>query len=218
MVVALPEDLRHLAWIAESDRPLVVCDIDEVTLAFVSPFMAFLTTRGYELQPRSFRLTGNILDLRTGAAADRATVSDLIESFFLEQARWQRPVDRVQPSLAALSEIADVIFLTAMAPRHFQTRRELLDSHDLPYPMIATEDAKGTILKLVHGDRQTKVAFVDDIAANLYSVRETLPNAFLVNLMANDAFRALAPDPGAAIARPATWPDAQREIGTFLND
>ncbi len=217
MIAALPEDLRHLAWIAESDRPLVVCDIDEVTLAFVSPFMAFLATRGYELRPRSFRLTGNILDIETGVAADRATVGELIESFFLEQTRWQHPVEHVRPSLTALSDIADIIFLTAMPPRHFQTRRELLDSHDLPYPMIATEDAKGAILKLVHGDRQTKVAFVDDIAANLHSVREALPDAFLVNLMANDAFRALAPDPGAAIARPDTWRDAAREIATFLN-
>lgn len=218
MVVALPEDLRHLGWIAESDRPLLVCDIDEVTLAFVTPFMAFLQTRGYELQPRSFRLSGNILDIRTGVAADRATVGELIESFFVEQTRWQLPVDHVQPSLSALSEIADVIFLTAMPPRHFQTRRELLDSHDLPYPMIATEDAKGAILKLIHGDRKTKVAFVDDIAANLHSVREALPHALLVNLMANEAFRALAPDPGAEIVRPDTWPDAVGEIAAFLND
>lgn len=218
MVVALREDLRHLAWIAESERPLVVCDVDEVALAFVTPFMAFLDTRGYELQPRSFRLTGNILNIETGIAADRATVGELIESFFLEQTRWQRPVDHVQSSLASLAELADVIFLTAMPPRHFQTRRELLDSHDLPYPMIATEDAKGAILKLVHGDRQTKVAFVDDIATNLHSVRETLPQALLVNLMANDAFRALAPDPGAGIARPETWPDAARQIAAFFDD
>jgi hypothetical protein len=54
----------------------------------------------------------------------------------------------VAGALDTLSEIeaahqADIIFLTAMPPRHHARRRALLDEHGFSQPMIATEDAKG---------------------------------------------------------------------------
>jgi hypothetical protein len=43
------------------------------------------------------------------------------------------------------------------------------------------------------------VVFVDDIFVNLQSVRKHVPETLLVNLMANDTFRALAPHPGEGV-------------------
>lgn len=191
-----------------SDRPLLICDVDEVVLEFVSPFMGFLNSRGHELRPVSFRLTGNIFSLDDDAALDQAAVSALLEDFYAEQDQWQRAAESAAETLDALSRDADVVFLTAMPPRHRAIRRRVLDAAGMPFPMIASEKAKGPAARALHGDRDLPVAFVDDIFRNLHSVRDHLPEALLVNLMAHAGFRALAPDPGEGIVTAESWPDA----------
>ena len=54
-----------------ADRPLIVCDVDDVVLQFVTPFKAFLEHQGHRLVPRSFRLHGNIV-----RALDEAPLED----------------------------------------------------------------------------------------------------------------------------------------------
>lgn len=191
-----------------SDRPLLICDVDEVALEFVTPFMGFLNSRGHELRPVSFRLTGNIFALDDDVALDQAAVSALLEDFYAEQDQWQRAAESAAETLGALARDADVVFLTAMPPRHREIRRRVLDAAGMPFPMIASEKAKGPAARTLHGDRDLPVAFVDDIFRNLHSVRDHLPEALLVNLMAHAGFRALAPDPGEGIVTAESWPDA----------
>jgi hypothetical protein len=198
------------------DRPLLICDVDEVALEFVTPFMGFLQSRGHELRPESFRLTGNIFALDSGLAADQARVSGFLEDFFAEQDQWQRAAESAADTLADLSRAADVVFLTAMPPRHRAIRRRVLDAAGMPFPMIASEKAKGPAALALHGGRDLPVAFVDDIFRNLHSVREHLPDALLVNLMAHDGFRALAPHPGEGIVTAESWSAAGRAIAAHF--
>lgn len=195
-----------------ADRPLVVCDIDEVVLEYLSPFGAFLRSRGHDLLPRSFRLHGNIVETATGAAALDAVVDALQEDFYAAQEEWQTPAALAVETLAALGRDADVVFLTAMPPRHAHVRRRLLDHLGLTYPMIATESAKGPVVQALHRARPLPLAFVDDIHHNHRSVQANVPEAMLVQLMANEVFRAMAPDPGQAIRRAKDWRDAERLI------
>lgn len=218
MPAVLPEDLAQFDWVARSSRPLIVCDVDEVVLEFVTPFIAYLDNRGLELRPSSFRLHGNVFRRDDGTPVSDRDISASIEAFFVEQHDWQTPVSSAAETLAALKHHADIVFLTAMPPRHFAVRRALLDAHDMPYPLIATEDEKGTVLHLIHGERDTKVVFIDDIFHNLHSVRERLPNALLINLMANDTFRALAPHPGEKVAKAEDWNEARDLILAFLEN
>ncbi|WP_244598188.1 hypothetical protein [Pseudohoeflea suaedae] len=198
--------------ISLGDRPLLICDIDEVALEFVTPFMAFLISRGHELRPVSFRLTGNIFPLEGDRAVEQAQVSALLEEFFAEQDRWQHAAEAAVETLHDLSAIADIVFLTAMPPRHRAIRRRVLDTLAMPYPMIASEQPKGPAALAIHGERDQPVAFVDDIFRNLHSVRDHLPQALLVNLMAHEGFRALAPDPGDGVVTAQGWPEAGRLI------
>lgn len=198
------------------ERPLVVCDIDEVVLEFVTPFQGFLKANGHELRPRSFRLTGNIVNLEDGRETGSEDVGRLIEAFFGEQAEWQTPVEAAAESLANLSDDADIVFLTAMPPRHRNMRRELLSRHGFDYPMIATESPKGPAVRALHGDRAHPVVFLDDIFVNLHSVREHMPQTLLINLMANPTFRALAPDPGDGVSVATDWPHAESLIRAHI--
>lgn len=190
------------------DRPLVVCDIDEVVLEFISPFTQFLRANDHDLLPRSFRLHGNIVSLTDGIAPDNAAVSAFLEEFFRTQNQWQVPALRVLEALTELSETADIVFLTAMPPRHRPVRRALLDSFGLTFPMIATEEPKGPVLARLHGGRSQPVVFIDDIERNLRSVAEHLPDCMLLTMMANAEFRVFAPPPSEGIIGAADWDEA----------
>jgi hypothetical protein len=197
-----------IAHVKLRERPLVVCDIDEVVLEFISPLGAYLRDNGHELLPRSFHLHGNIVSLLDGSIPENDAVSAFIEGFFATQDRWQKPAERAVETLHALSSDADVVFLTAMPPRHQTLRRALLDRFDLAYPMIATEAPKGPVVRQLHADRPLPVAFLDDIERNLLSVGTHVPDCLLLQLMANDDFRALAPPPTDGILAVAGWEEA----------
>lgn len=194
--------MTDLTGIALGRRALVVCDVDDVVLQFIGPFEAFLESRGHRLLPRSFRLHGNIVSRHDGAAVEASLVSELIATFFELQESWQVPILDAAEALAALSGDADVVFLSAMPSRYYGQRRRLLDSFGLPYPLIASEDAKGPLVDRLHGRRAHPVAFIDDMVRNLHSVGEHVPDCLLVHLQPDSQIHRLAP-PTPDLARKA---------------
>lgn len=200
------------------ERPLIVCDVDEVVLEFIAPFQSFLIDNGHQLLPRSFRLTGNVVRLDDASQTPQNEIDNLLEAFFAAQDAWQTPVDAAAASLERLSQQADIVFLTAMPPQHHGVRRTLLDRHGLAYPMIATEAEKGPAVRALHGTRAHPVVFIDDIFINLQSVRKHVPETRLINLMANASFRALAPHPGEGVDIARDWAHAEELICAHLDD
>lgn len=199
-----------------SERPLLVCDIDEVVLEFLTPFANFLRDSGRELLPRSFRLQGNIIDSETNTEIADTLTTELLEEFYARQDAWQMPAEQVAETLEDLSAYADIVFLTKMAPRHQSVRRALLDRHGLHYPLLASESQKGPIVKRLHDGRDHRLVFIDDILRNLLSVRDHVPGCLLINMMANADFRALAPDPGDGIVKAGNWPEAAAIIKSHI--
>ncbi|WEZ83768.1 hypothetical protein P6U16_02985 [Rhizobium sp. 32-5/1] len=205
-------EILSLEHVQLTDRPLIVCDIDEVVLEFLTPFRNFLRSSGHDLLARSFRLHGNIVLSADGLPVAESLVDDLLEEFFTLQDQWQTPATLAVETLESLAVEADLVFLTAMPPRHAVVRRSLLDHHRLHYPLLATEEPKGPVVKQLHDARDVPVVFIDDILRNLHSVRSHEPDCLLVNIMANAEFRAFAPEPGEGIAKAENWPDAARII------
>lgn len=203
-----PETARQIAELANDTRPLLVLDVDEVVLEFVTPFIAFLNDSGYHLKTESFRLHGNVVLLDTGEAADREAVSALLDGFFAAQEQWQTPADMARDTIAGFSDSAEVVMLTAMPHRYRDARRRLLDRLGFPYPLLTTEAAKGPAISQLRGKSDRPVAFVDDIPHNLISVQKSLPDAGLIHLMAHDGMRSLLPKLDEEIMIAESWRDA----------
>ena len=194
------------------NRPLIVSDIDDVVLEFINPFKAFLGSCGHVLLPRSFRLTGNIITHADEQPVTEPEVKILLDTFYGSQDRWQTPAAKVVETLAALSEEADIVFLTAMPPQHAAVRRALLDRLGLPYPLLASEEPKGPIVQKLHGSRNVPLVFIDDMLRNLRSVKDHAPTCLPINLMADSEFKALAPKLVADFRAVADWPEAAAAI------
>lgn len=205
-------EILDISHVAVTDRPLVVCDVDDVVLHFADPFQAFLRHGGHEFLPRSFRLTGNIIATETRHELDADGVHRLIGAFFEAQEDWQLPIDDVVQTLEALSGDADVVFLTAMPPIYSEQRRRLLDRLGLTYPLIASEEPKGPIMRRLNAQRLFPTTFIDDMAHNLHSVREHMPESLLIHMMPDSPLHLMAPKPQEDIARARDWRHAEELI------
>lgn len=211
-----PETARQIDELSRDTRPLLVCDIDEVILEFVRPFIGFLNARQLHLKTDSFRLHGNVVEQESGAVVEPEQVSALLEDFFAAQEDWQTAVEGASDCLRRLSSGAEIVMLTAMPHRHRDRRRGLLDRLSFPYPLLTTEAAKGPAIRRLRGDSDRPVVFVDDIPHNLVSVQKSVPDAGLVHLMAFSELVPLMPPLPAGITMAENWGDAEATIAGGL--
>lgn len=213
MANGIEVDLSHIRL---GERPLIVCDVDDVVLQFIDPFQLFLKSLGHEFLPRSFRLHGNIVSTADGVALEEAHVRRLIGEFFAAQETWQKPFDLVVQTLNDYGRDADVLFLTAMPPLFAEQRRRLLDSTGLTFPMLATEEPKGPVVNALHAKRNLPVVFIDDMAHNLHSVKEHVPECLLIHLMPDSPVHRFAPKPSEEIAKARDWAHAAELIDAHI--
>ncbi|MCM2292191.1 hypothetical protein NAC44_07605 [Allorhizobium sp. BGMRC 0089] len=195
-----------------SQRPLLVCDIDDVVLEFLRPFEVYLQQLGHRLAPNSFRLHGNILCQTSQQPLADQQVSEIILEFFNRQEEWQTVFSTAQDSLQIISERADIVFLTSMPTQFYPQRRRLLDRLGLPYPLLASEEPKGPIVKALHRARSLPTAFVDDMAHNLHSVGEHMPDCLLVQLGPKFEIHRHAPPPPANVICTSDWTEASHHV------
>lgn len=211
-----PETARQIAELARDDRPLLVLDVDDVLLEFIRPFPRYLAAQGFDLKLDSFRLYGNVIDRATGAAAENDRVSMLIEAFFEAQADWQEMIEGAADAIESFGGRAEIVLLTAMPHRFRATRRAHLDKLGLTYPLVTTEMAKGPALRSLRGDKRRPIAFVDDQPRNLLSARDTVADAQLFHLMADNSLRAMLPPPPEGVTVVEDWPEAGPKIAAAL--
>jgi hypothetical protein len=211
-----PETARQIAELAADDRPLLILDVDDVVLEFIRPFPHFLKSRGFGLTLASFRLTGNIAETATGRLIEQPEVTALLGDFFDTQADWQSVTDGAEQALASLGDRAEIVLLTAMPHRHRAARRAHLDALGLPYPLLTTEMAKGPAVAKLRGSEGRPVAFVDDQPSNLISARNSVADAHLFHLMADNSLRAFMPPVPDDIISVEDWRDAAPKIASAL--
>lgn len=211
-----PETLRQIEELSQDDRPLLVLDVDDVLLDFIKPFPQYLRSRGYHLKLGSFRLHGNVFDIESGSETAQEDVAALLDAFFDVQTNWQTLVEGAADTISDISREAEVILLTAMPHRHRATRRAHLDTLGLDYPLLTTEMEKGPAIKRLRGQHNRPVAFVDDMPKNLVSARESVNDAHLFHLMADNSLRNLLPPPPDHVTVLHDWHEAKEHLSSAL--
>lgn len=209
-------ELLDLSHVRLSERPLIVCDVDDVVLNFAAPFTDFIARDGLELLPRSFRLTGNIVSIDTQVAIEETAVRQLIGAFFESQEEWQTPFALALDTLQDLVSEADILFLTAMPPLYSAARRRLLDRLGFDFPLVATLEPKGPVMRRIHRDRALPSVFIDDMAHNLHSVRDHVEGCLVLHMMPDSPLHRLAPKPDDTIRRAENWQHAESLIRAHI--
>lgn len=204
-----------------TDRPLFVIDVDEVVLRFLAPLGHFLSQRGYELLPRSFALTGNIVRSGADQAIPAGDVKGLLTAFFAEGMHLQAPVEGAVAALEQLERTGDVLLLSNVPGFAADERRRRLSEHGVRAPLVANEGAKGPTLarlaerRLALGIRHP-IVFVDDGPTNIASVRDHVREARLVHFVDDIRWFTLAPDVTGTWIKTRDWGTVLEAVDTLL--
>ena len=198
------------------DNPLLICDVDEVVLHLVDPFVQVLEERGYVLKDHSFRLTGNVFHARTSHEASQDEVWARLTQLFEEQDRRQQIIEGVVDNLNALAATVDVVFLTNMPHEFRDVRRAHLANHGLEFPLITNTRSKVPAIQTLVDHCVHPVGFIDDTPKNLEQVRDGVEGMHLFHFMANEHFRELAESIEGVDFSTVDWRHAREHIGATL--
>ena len=198
--------------LAIGDRPLLVVDVDEVVLRFVSHLEAFIGRQGYRLEVRSFGITGNVTRLGSCRAVPAPEVAALIAGFFAAHVHDQDPVPGAAEALARLSARLDVVLLTNVPAEHAEVRAARLAALGMAFPVVANDGPKGPAFARLARRVDHPAFFVDDGPNHLASVRDAAVDARLVHFVDDPRYFRLAPDVPGTWLKTRDWGEVARRI------
>jgi FMN phosphatase YigB (HAD superfamily) len=204
------EQLGQLA--VPSDRPLVICDVDEVVVHFTRALEVFLAERAMWLDTSSFALSGNIRQSGTNISVADAVVSDLIDQFFCAKTAELEPIENAVSSLHHLADAATVVLLTNL-PHHARDKRiENMKSLGVHFPVVTNSGPKGPAIAHLAALTEKPVVFIDDSPGFIMSARERAPDVHLIHFLQDERFRRhLRPFPFASLTT-GRWTEALPHI------
>lgn len=198
------------------DRPLIICDVDEVIVHFLRGLERHLNRNGYWLDASSFALNGNIRAHENGEPADTDTVGDLLLGYFDDNVTAMEMIDGARDALKALEAYADIIMLTNLPPRYRDARIRNLNGHGLDYPVIANVGPKGPTVEIMLARHTQTVVFIDDSPNNLMSVAAHTPHVDLVHFIQDPRFAKVAPPVGDVLLRSDNWAETHAFLDSHL--
>lgn len=187
----LPEVLAQIKGLPVSNRPLIICDVDEVILHLIKHLEVYLNERDLVFLNHEYRLTGNIGHRKHRAAIPAIEVRKHLLNFFDEVSHRQDMVHGADASLQALAETWEIVLLTNLPGGHNKPAREkLLSGMGIPYPVVTNSGPKGGAVAALAAGRPTPVVFIDDSPTNHSSVHASLPSSIKIQFIADQRFRA----------------------------
>lgn len=202
----MSKDAHSLAKSFEQTRPLLICDVDEVVLHFVAPFEAFLADRNARLNKRSFKLSGNIIDLPSGNAYSLEDSGELIQQFHRDAVDKQPIVEGAVKGLLQLSSSFQIVFLTNVSAELVERRRQHLASVGADFPVLQNEGSKAQLVKILCEKIAAPVVFVDDLPSHHVAIKATEPRVNCLHFMADPDFRSIVSFDPQIGQKAENWP------------
>lgn len=129
----------------------------------------------------------------------------LLQDFFRDETRRQRPVPGAPETLADLAQDRQILVLTNVPAGREACRRANLDTLGMDYPMIAHKGLKGPAVAALARRMRAPVAFVDDSPLNIASAAEHAPQVTGIQFIGSELVRAVAPRAPEARHLPPDW-------------
>ena len=111
------------------DKPLIVCDADEVIFDFMYSFEKYLHAKSLYFNWKSYALEGNILNNKN-EALNKSQITDTINNFFMHETESMSLVEGAANSLKILSKQNSIIILSNI-PFKFYEKRKMALKKDL---------------------------------------------------------------------------------------
>jgi hypothetical protein len=200
----------------EPNRPLVICDADEVLVQFLVGLERFLLRRNRKLVLKTFAIHGNVIDATSGETVTHDEVTELIKDFFKHDTEHLDPVPGAADALSGLRQSAQIVILTNLPETARETRRLHLASHGMDYPVIAGSGPKGPIVRELIQGIKAPIVFIDDLPPHLTSVAQEAPHVHRLHFVADRRLARLIDAARDAHRRIDDWPTARTWIESVI--
>lgn len=200
----------------KENRPLIICDADEVLVQFVRALEGYLEDNGYYIDLSSFALTGNIRKKKDDVPADAEQVREMVASFFADRTEHVPAVPGAAEALDALAKRCQIVVLTNIPLDHREARIKGLSNQQMNYPVIANTGAKGAVVRHLAEAANAPTYFIDDIPQNISSVAQAAQHVHRIHFVADHRLAALLEPAEDCHHRVDDWPGAKAYIENHL--
>ncbi len=200
----------------KADKPLLICDVDEVVLHFVRGFEEFLAGQGFWLDPRSYEFEGNVRRRSDGSIIDDAALNGLLQRFFAARIGALEPVEGAAEALSRLAADWQVVLLTNLPHMHYEARAANLARHGMTFPLITNSGPKGPAVRALAAPCREPCVFVDDYTDFLDSARAHHPDIALVHFLHDPRFAPHARKVHSPHVRASHWREAEQAVKSHL--
>ncbi|MCV6546439.1 MAG: hypothetical protein OIF56_03990 [Cohaesibacter sp.] len=176
----------------DANRPLIICDVDEVILHFILHLEDFLLQNGARLKAASYSLNGNISDIKTGSNLSKSSIKHLINKIFDELSNYQKPVDNAIECLVSLQMTCDIILLTNFPDHLADQRRKRLAQCGLVAPLLTNEGCKAPTIQQLTEARNGPTFFLDDSPDHIKNALALPKPPICIHFIADSRFASLA--------------------------
>ena len=105
----------------DPNLPLLICDADEVIFQFIESFEHYLTSNSLFFSYKSFKLNGNIINLKNNKPLESEIIPTLITDFFKKYTIKLKLIDNCKKNLKELNKFLNIIILTNIPQAHTPT-------------------------------------------------------------------------------------------------
>lgn len=207
--------LRDLG--VQSDRPLVIVDVDEVLGLFMQGFGDFLAGRGLEFRVDRFALFQNIYRPGEDQHLEIEEGKRHYDDFFRYGCGDMQLAPGGPDALRGLSERASIVILTNAPGQARLARARWLGRHGMDYPLLLNTGPKGPLAAKLAAQVSGPVAFVDDLLPNLNSVADHAPHVARFQHVADPRLRPLAPADPDRHTRIDDWAELSAAIAAAIS-
>lgn len=195
-----------------SDRPLVICDVDEVVVHFTRDFEDFLEGRGLLLDTSRMLFSGNIRDQKSQEFLNAEEGEKVVVQFFAERTLDMQTIDGAVEALHSIEKSADVIMLTNLPHEAGDDRRANLAGHGLNFPVVTNSGPKGPAIQKIAAQIAAPVVFIDDSPGFITSAFHHAPDVHLIHFLHDERYARLVEPLDFVSLRTDTWQEMHPHV------
>ena len=194
------------------ERPLVICDVDEVVVHFTRDFEDFLSRRGLWLDTSISLFSSNIRDQKTLALLSPEDIEKVVVQFFAERTLDMQAIEGAVESLHSIEKSADVIMLTNLPHEAGDDRRANLAGHGLNFPVVTNSGPKGPAIQKIAAQIAAPVVFIDDSPGFITSAFHHAPEVHLIHFLHDERYARLVAPLDFVSLRTDTWQEMHPHV------
>ena len=172
------------------DKPLIVCDADEVIFDFMYSFEKYLHAKNLYFNWKSYALEGNILNDKN-EALNKKQITDIIHDFFMCETESMDLVEGAVKSLQKLAVQYNIIILSNIPFKFYEKRKVALKKYGMNFPFFANTGPKGKAVKYLSDIHKGQTWFIDDSPYQIKSVKLEEENISTILFIGNSKLEAL---------------------------